>query len=718
MRKRLWLITVSVFLTMAGAARAQFAAQWNFQDFTQNNQPIKAVYLTPLWNISVNGATNIVASQRQSKQTGSQGSLVVSNMVYGAYRVEFLGPTRTNVFTNCFDISIATNSLVNAADYICVGTNSTSASDYAYTRAQSNQRFSTNVTPSVVGYVATAVDTSGHYDWEPGGGGIGSGDMVGPSSSTASNLVIFENALGKVTKDSGLQLTNVQTKTVFVALTNSLGSAAFQPSTAFPGEAAFEAFTNSLGSAAFQLSSAFISPAQQAILSNNINGANIFGQVPSGSLGSGASISTKFLRGDLTWQTVSGGGGGDVFVANNLSEFTATASTARGNIGAAASATTVTLAGTANQINSSTATAQPLSGNVASTFSLSSTLLLPGTLNVTGDQTNQGNLSVLGNQTNFGNLKIAGNTTNAGTFSVTGNQTNFGNLKVAGTQTNAGTLWVHGNQTNDGILKVVGSVTANSFSGNGANLTSLDGINLQNGTVSSNAFDGGTLSQLFAFVTGADGSGLINLTAANLTGTIPHASLNPWEITNRWQGTFTNAGLHITVGQTNDNLTASTDLEADANKQIVSLANGTGVKTNNNSGGVGWSRKPLLDLGASTNFADTNIVISTNLWNWPGPTNNLDWARGTLQRYKPADTTGVNITNFLNFPAGQVAPVVLWIDNTNLTALSVKLPSPCEATNSLGGLTVSVLASNRLQILFQWSPISTNALFSDQQLIK
>jgi hypothetical protein len=129
---------------------------------------------------------------------------------------------------------------------------------------------------------------------------------------------------------------------------------------------------------------------------------------------------------------------------------------------------------------------------------------------------------------------------------------------------------------------------------------------------------------------------------------------------------------------------------------------------------------PLFSGSAAglTNYADTNIVVSTNNWNWPGPTNNLDWARGTLQRYQPTDTTPLAITNFLNFPVGQAASLVMWIANTNTAALNVKLPSPCETTNSLGGLTVSVNASNRLQILFQWSPLSTNALFSDQQLIK
>lgn len=42
-------------------------------------------------------------------------------------------------------------------------------------------------------------------------------------------------------------------------------------------------------------------------------------------------------------------------------------------------------------------------------------------------------------------------------------------------------------------------------------------------------------------------------------------------------------------GITNTALTATTDVEADANKRLSSLGNGTGVKTNNNAGAVGWN---------------------------------------------------------------------------------------------------------------------------------
>ena len=47
----------------------------------------------------------------------------------------------------------------------------------------------------------------------------------------------------------------------------------------------------------------------------------------------GTPTNTSFLRGDNTWSVPAAGGSGDLLAANNLSELTATASTARANIG-------------------------------------------------------------------------------------------------------------------------------------------------------------------------------------------------------------------------------------------------------------------------------------------------------------------------------------------------------------------------------------------------
>jgi hypothetical protein len=75
-----------------------------------------------------------------------------------------------------------------------------------------------------------------------------------------------------------------------------------------------------------------------------LNGTNIAsGTVAPARLGSGSSITTKFLRGDSTWQTVSGTG--DMLAANNLSDV-ASASTSRNNLGASSGIWPGSLGGT------------------------------------------------------------------------------------------------------------------------------------------------------------------------------------------------------------------------------------------------------------------------------------------------------------------------------------------------------------------------------------
>jgi hypothetical protein len=56
----------------------------------------------------------------------------------------------------------------------------------------------------------------------------------------------------------------------------------------------------------------------------SLNAANISGVIPPANLGTGTSITTKYLRGDGTWQTISGGG--DAVTSGTLGQFAATTS--------------------------------------------------------------------------------------------------------------------------------------------------------------------------------------------------------------------------------------------------------------------------------------------------------------------------------------------------------------------------------------------------------
>lgn len=128
-----------------------------------------------------------------------------------------------------------------------------------------------------------------------------------------------------------------------------------------------------------------------------------------------------------------------------------------------------------------------------------------------------------------------------------------------------------------------------------------------------------------------NGAGLVNLTADNLTGTIPHGVLPAFALTNNWKSTATVASLHVTSGETNDTLTANTLVKADANKKLASIANGVGVLTNDTSGNFGYAQ--LLDASAlkasqfmatdaNTNPASTmNGYSLTNLNTFDAPTN-------------------------------------------------------------------------------------------------
>src|SRR6185437_9842980 len=84
--------------------------------------------------------------------------------------------------------------------------------------------------------------------------------------------------------------------------------------------------------------------------------------------------------------------------------------------------------------------------------------------------------------------------------------------------------------------------------------------------------------------------------------------------------------LTVTNGITNQSLTGSTLLRADANKRVSSIANAIGVLTNDASGNLGYA--PLLDASAlkasqyTATDANTNLVSTQNGNNW---TNTIAW---------------------------------------------------------------------------------------------
>ena len=146
------------------------------------------------------------------------------------------------------------------------------------------------------------------------------------------------------------------------------------------------------------------------------------GTVDPARLGSGSSITTKFLRGDSTWQTISGGG--DALTTNPLSQFAATTSSQ--------------LAGV---ISDET-------GSGALVFATSPTLVTPAL----GTPTS----GILTNCTGTASGLTAGNvTTNA---NLTGHVTSVGNSAVLGSFTKSQL----DSAVSDGNVLYVGDVTSNA----------------------------------------------------------------------------------------------------------------------------------------------------------------------------------------------------------------------------------------------------------------
>lgn len=162
MRKVISALAILFCLSAEAQQTNTIAVQWSPVDFIQFAPVSSQVQIQPLWTYNVFGS-NIVTGAARAFSTGTKvtatgstvsgipGSLIISNVIPGVYKVTFYsGSTSTATITNVF--TNGTPAFVNAKDYVAVSTNSVNGFGYAYTIAQVNALLSTNpvVLPSTL----------------------------------------------------------------------------------------------------------------------------------------------------------------------------------------------------------------------------------------------------------------------------------------------------------------------------------------------------------------------------------------------------------------------------------------------------------------------------------------------------------------------------------------------------------------------------------------
>lgn len=172
---------------------------------------------------------------------------------------------------------------------------------------------------------------------------------------------------------------------------------------------------------------------------------------------------------------------------------------------------------------------------------------------------------------------------------------------------------------------------------------------------------------------------------------------------------FSFDNLTVTNGLTNLSLTASANLVTDANKKVVSLANGTGALTNNGSGVMGWFNSFItsaaLGSGIATNGGSgtgntfTNPIITGST----GATyTNLTEATGKTVISGP--TTTATITN-----GPTLAKYGLDLTNSNPAVVGGQMWSPFIHLAGNGWKTTATAGSQPVEFTMGVQPIQGTA---------
>lgn len=270
-------------------------------------------------------------------------------------------------------------------------------------------------------------------------------------------------------------------------------------------------------------------------------------------------------------------------------------------------------------------------------------------------------------------LANTGNLTNQGNVSIAGSLTNFGQTYLRTAMSAASkTNWLFVGPSGQLLTNDFATLAASIAGGGGAGTVSSVDVALSGFTSSGAVTSSGTVTLTRTADIDNLGLGQTNMGFLKVTNT---ASIG---------GQVIMSALIITNGVTNIALTASTLLEADANKKLTSLANGAGVLTNDTSGDFGYlpltsvalTNQLLPVLGTPTSiiaaFDSAGNLVGTNngigLTNWvaythEGTTTNINIAfNGTLQSFTV--TNGPDV--WLNWSGANGSASVQFLTNCTI----------------------------------------------------
>ena len=149
--------SLAILLTALSAQAADVI--FNLEDFTTKPQAVRALAVYPIGAPYTNGAGFIVTRDRVLVTTGTNGSVIVSNVYGGGYRSELLG---TYTLTTNFFLFPVSNGVINASDWTTGLTNALSGANTAYSQNAADGRFVHKAGDTMTGGLTNNVIFSGN----------------------------------------------------------------------------------------------------------------------------------------------------------------------------------------------------------------------------------------------------------------------------------------------------------------------------------------------------------------------------------------------------------------------------------------------------------------------------------------------------------------------------------------------------------------------------